>query len=330
MRTIRWGIIGCGAVTEVKSGPGFQQAENSQLVAVMRRTASLAEDYARRHGVPRWHDDADEIIAADDIDSVYVATPPDTHRDYVLRCAAAGKPVYVEKPMAADHAECLEMIEACRSAGVPLWVGYYRRALPRFLAVQQLIMDGAIGDVRAVRLERYEPLADATDPANLWRLDPSVSRGGLFFDGDCHALDVLDLLFGPVAEVNAVVGNRGGTYDAVDTVCADLRFESGVLGSGFWCYAADEGSDTTVIYGSKGRLSFSTSRPKPIRLAGVGLDRELSVDDPAHVHQPLIQTIVDELSGQGRCPSTGESAARTAWAMDQILAQRGSLRPEAR
>src|SRR5256885_9263588 len=150
MKTIRWGMIGCGDVAEVKSGPGFYKADHSRLVAVMRRDARLAADYARRHDVSRWYDDADAIIAADDIDAVYIATLTDSHRDYTLRCARAGKPVYVEKPMAMNHAQCAEMVAACRSARVPLWVGYYRRALPRFLAVKELVQSGAIGAVRMV------------------------------------------------------------------------------------------------------------------------------------------------------------------------------------
>src|SRR5215470_13734221 len=150
MKTIRWGLIGCGDVTEKKSGPGFGKAANSELVAVMRRHGALAADYARRHGVSRWHDDAEAIIGADDIDAIYIATLTDTHCEYTLRCAAAGKPVYVEKPMAMNHAECLDMIAACRVAGVPLWVGYYRRALPRFLTVRDLVADNAIGEIRTV------------------------------------------------------------------------------------------------------------------------------------------------------------------------------------
>src|SRR3954453_17012092 len=150
MKTIRWGMIGCGDVAEVKSGPGFYKARDSSLIAVMRRNGALAADFARRHNVARWHDDADAIIEAPDIDAVYVATLTDSHHDYVLRCARAGKPVYVEKPMAMNHAQCTSMIEACRAGGVPLWVAYYRRALPRFLAVRDLIASGTIGEVRMV------------------------------------------------------------------------------------------------------------------------------------------------------------------------------------
>src|ERR1700690_3284048 len=103
---VRWGIIGCGDVAEVKSGPGFQKAAGSQLVAVMRRRGDLAADYARRHGVPRWYDDARALIDDPEVDAVYIATPPDSPAASALRAAAAGKPAYVEKPMARHGAEC--------------------------------------------------------------------------------------------------------------------------------------------------------------------------------------------------------------------------------
>src|SRR5690349_18239861 len=120
MPPIRWGIIGCGDVTEIKSGPGFQKAEGSELVAVMRRDAAKARDYAERHKVPRWYSDADALLADRDVDAVYVATPTSSHKEYVLKAARAGKPVLVEKPMAASVGDCEAMIAACREAGVPL------------------------------------------------------------------------------------------------------------------------------------------------------------------------------------------------------------------
>ena len=109
-REVRWGIIGCGDVTEVKSGPGFQKAKNSSLVAVMRRNTDLARDYASRHQVPKWYANADDLINDDKFDIVYIATPPAFHKDYTLKVSLAKKYVYVEKPMAVDFAECQEMI----------------------------------------------------------------------------------------------------------------------------------------------------------------------------------------------------------------------------
>lgn len=324
MKPIRWGMIGCGDVTEKKSGPGFAKAAHSQLIAVMRRNGPLAADYARRHGVPRWHDDADAIIGAPDIDAVYIATLTDSHREYTLRCAAAGKPVYVEKPMGMNHAECLDMIAACRVAKVPLWVGYYRRALPRFLAVRDLIASGAIGPVRMVVSRQFQRLPGPevfTGGAVPWRVNPALSGGGFFFEGACHTLDFLDFLFGPISDVRAFAANQAGAYRAEDIVAATYRFASGVYGSGTWCYTADFDEEYNEIVGATGRIRFSTSAPVPIRILRGDSVEELPIGDPEHVHQPLIQTIVDELNGSGKCPSTGESGARTARAMDAILAE---------
>ena len=323
MKTVRWGMIGCGDVTERKSGPGFGKAAHSELVAVMRRNGALAADYARRHGVARWHDDADAIIRAPDIDAIYIATLTDSHCDYTLRCAAAGKPVYVEKPMGMNHAECLDMIAACRAAGVPLWVGYYRRALPRFLAVRDLIAADAVGEVRMVtsrQLQRLPSVDQFAAGAVPWRVNPALSGGGLFFEGACHTFDFLDFMFGPVAEVRAFAGNQAGAYRPEDIVTATYRFASGVFGSGVWCYTADFDEEYNEIVGAKGRIRFSTTQPVPIRIFRGDVMEELPVADPDHVHQPLIQTIVDELNGSGKCPSTGESAARTAHVMEAILA----------
>jgi predicted dehydrogenase len=325
MKTIRWGMIGCGDVAEVKSGPGFYKADHSQLVAVMRRNGALAADYARRHGVPRWHDDAEAIIRAPDIDAVYIATLTDSHHDYTLRCAAAGKAVCVEKPMAMTHAQCVDMIRACRTAQVPLWVAYYRRALPRLLAVRDLIHGGAIGDVRVVVTRQCQrlPPADRLAPGQElpWRIDPARSGGGFFFEMVCHALDFFDFLFGPIESVRAFAGNQAGAYRPEDIVVANYRFASGVHGSGAWCFAADLDEEYNEIIGSTGRVRFACFAPVPIVLVRGGRTEEIAIADPPHVHQPLIQTIVNELNGQGHCPSTGDTAARTAWVMDEMLGE---------
>jgi predicted dehydrogenase len=314
-------MIGCGDVAEVKSGPGFYKARDSQLVAVMRRDGSLAADYARRHNVQRWHDDADLIIHASDIDAIYIATLTDSHHEYTLRCAAAGKPVYVEKPMALNATQCAEMIGACKAHAVPLWVGYYRRALPRFLAVRDLVAEGAIGDVRMVtvrQLKRSPSREDLESSAIAWRSDPQRG-GGIFFEGACHTFDALDFIVGPIKEVRAFADNQARAYPSEDMIVAAFSFENGAYGGGGWCYSADQDEEYNEIVGSRGSIRFSTFSPVPIRLTrGSGVE-EIAVGDPPHVHQPLIQSIVDELHGKGKCPSTGETALRTARVMDAIL-----------
>ena len=239
MTTVRWGIIGCGDVTEVKSGPGFQKAEGSALVAVMRRDRAKAEDFARRHNVPRAYTRAGDLIADPEVDAVYVATPPSTHCELSLRAAAAGKPCLVEKPMAMNHGECLRMVEAFRSAAVPLWVAYYRRALPRYVAVRDLLAGGAIGRVTSVRVEVMDRLA-TRDEAAAWRFDPAIAGGGLLLDVGSHCVDLLDYLVGEIVEVAGFPVNTGGTYADRGRDRGLLPMAGGVVGTGIWNFNADE------------------------------------------------------------------------------------------
>lgn len=318
---VRWGIIGCGDVTEVKSGPAFQKIKNSELVAVMRRTGERAKDYAKRHHVPKWYDDADALINDPDVDAIYIATPPGSHKEYTMKAAKAGKPVYVEKPMALNFDECKEMIDACEEAQVPLYVAYYRRALPRFVKVKELLENKAIGDVRFVSTTQYQKASeDVKDSQNLpWRLQPELSGGGLFFDLASHTLDLLDFLLGPIKEVKGFASNQAGYYDAEDIVTGTYQFESGIHGVGNWCFSAFADVDVNEIVGSKGKITFSTFGNEPIVLTTVKGTEQWNFEAPQHVHQPLVETIVADLIGGGsQCPSTGVTGARTNLVMGEI------------
>ncbi len=320
MKTIGWGLIGCGDVTEVKSGPGFQKAANSRLMAVMRRNGELAMDFARRHGVPKWYDKAEALIADPEVDAIYVATPPYAHKDYTLMAAKAGKPVYVEKPMAMNLSECQTMLDACRAANVSLLVAYYRRALPRFLKVKEIVESGQIGRPRAVTIALYRPHVPPPPGSTDWRVDPAVAGGGRFVDMACHMLDFLDYVLGPIRTASGLAANQAKQYPAEDCVTAALEFESGVLGAGLWWFASPDPVDRTEIAGTRGRVVFASFDEGPVVLEAGGRTTEFPIPHPPHVQQPLIQTVVDQLNGAGQCPSTGESAARTTRVMDQILA----------
>jgi len=321
METVRWGIIGCGNVTEVKSGPGFQKAEGSQLMAVMRRDAALAKSYAQRHNVPRWHADAQALIDDPNVDAVYIATPPSTHAVYTLAAARAGKPVYVEKPMALNAVECEAMIAACRAAGVPLFVAYYRRALPRCLKVKELLDSGAIGKVRYVEITLAQP-AQPMDPKALpWRVLPDVAGGGIFVDLASHTLDFLDYALGPVRRARGVAAHHGGVYPPEGIVSAAFEFESGVQAAGIWCFNAAAEIDRVTLMGSGGQMSFATFADEPLLLENKAGRQIYEIPHPAHVQQPLIQQVVDELRGRGRCVSRGETALRTSRVMEALLAE---------
>ncbi len=319
MKIIRWGIIGCGQVTEIKSGPGFQKANYSKLVAVMRRDKHLAEDYARRHGIAKFYSNSQELINDPEVDAVYIATPPNKHHDYVLEVAKAGKPVYVEKPMALNYQQCQNMVHACEKAKVALFVAYYRRTLPRFLKIKSLLDAGAIGKIQAVNIIFTRTFCHDSGKPLPWRVLPDISGGGFFMDLACHTLDYLDFMLGPIESASGYTGNLGKHYPAEDTVCACFSFLSGVQATGLWSFNSFQRQDQTEIFGDKGKLQFSSFGTEPVRLLSKSGVQEFAIDQPEHVQQPLIQSIVDQLNGITECPSTGTSASRTAWVMEKIL-----------
>ncbi len=318
---VRWGIIGCGDVTEVKSGPAFQKVPHSELIAVMRRNGDKAADYASRHQVPKWYDDADKLINDPDVNAVYVATPPDSHAEYAIKAMQAGKPVYVEKPMAMNAAECHNMIETSRQTGMPLFVAYYRRAQPYFVKIKQLIDLPAIGEIKMINLILHLPAkAEELEGAAGWRVDPAISGGGHFHDLASHQIDYLEYAFGPIREAHGVSVNQSGLYPAADAVTSSFQFESGVVGTGSWCFTVPErqASDVTEIIGSKGRISFSFFSNNVVHVETETMVENFEIPKPEHVHQPLVELVVQELRGEGKCPSTGETGMRASMWMDKI------------
>lgn len=325
MDHIKWGIIGCGEVTEVKSGPAFSKIPHSDLVAVMRRNAEKAKDYAKRHQVNGWYSDADDLINDPEVNAIYIATPPDSHAYYTKKAAKAGKPVYVEKPMGLDHAECLEMIAACEKAEVPLFVAYYRRALPYFLKVKELLEEDSIGTITSLTIELIKPPKpddfESPEDHNNWRTKPEISGGGYFHDLASHQLDLIEFLLGPVKEISGNTANRMGWYDAPDVLSASFAFENGVPGNGLWNFTSqpEDETDEIKIIGRKGSISFSTfDDSNPIILRNESGCTEFDLPYPKHVQQPLIETIVQNLRGNGECPSTGKTGARASFLMDKI------------
>jgi 1,5-anhydro-D-fructose reductase (1,5-anhydro-D-mannitol-forming) len=323
MESIRWGMIGCGDVTEKKSAPSFNKVNGSSLYGVFSRTESRAMDYAARHQVPHVYDSAGSLVNDPAIDAVYVATPPSSHAEYAILAMRAGKPVYVEKPMAVDYRGCVEMNQVASETGVPLFVAYYRRSMDYFLKVKELLQQQAIGKVLMVQSSLIlPPREEDLDRLNLpWRVRPEISGGGYFYDMGCHALDILSFCFGKYRSAEGWYANTGGLYPAEDTITASLVFENGLLYTGSWCFVAAEESSTDVIeiIGDRGRIRFSCFQFSPIEWMRGKDHREFAIDPPVHVQLPMIRTVVEELLGQGTCPSRGDSAAHINWVMDKIL-----------
>jgi predicted dehydrogenase len=326
MKKINWGIIGCGDVTELKSGPAFNKVANSGLVAVMRRDAVKAQDYARRHCVPRWYDDAAKLINDPEVNAIYVATPPSSHEEYVIAAINAGKPVYVEKPMANDYAAACHVADAASAKNIKLVVAHYRREQPRFKKVKQLIDEKAIGEILLTRLELSKPPMTQEEMANPgigWRIDPAIAGGGLFHDLGTHQLDLMAYFFGPVEKVTGIATNQGHIYAADDLVAGNLLFKNGVAFSGTWCFNAAPAAarDHCEIIGTRGKISFTVFSTDTITVLAEDTTATLSFDPLQHVQQPMIDATVRYFLGEGPNPSTGGEGAETLRLIEAFVAR---------
>ncbi|MBN1650693.1 MAG: Gfo/Idh/MocA family oxidoreductase [Bacteroidales bacterium] len=323
LKQIRWGIIGCGNVTETKSGPAFQQIEGSEIVAVMRRDADKAADYAKRHGIAKWYANADDLINDTEVNAIYIATPPDSHAEYTLKALKAGKPVYVEKPMALNYAEAKKMISASRKYQVPVFVAYYRRALSGFLKAKEWIDKHAIGEITNINLHLCLPARKEDYKAkNLpWRVQKEIAGGGYFFDLASHQLDWLSFVFGKADFVSSHVENRCGLYAAEDYVEANLRYRKKIDFRGKWdfCAKKEKATDSIEIIGRLGKITFSTFAFEALVLENKKGKKEFPFDKPKHVQKQLIEQVVKQLQGIDTCVSTVLSATETNRLMEKII-----------
>ena len=319
MQEIKWGIIGCGDVTEVKSGPAFSKVANSKLVAVMRRDAVQAADYARRHRVEKWYSDASELINDPEVNAIYIATPPLQHEAYTIEALAAGKPVYVEKPMTLNAEAAKRMIEASNQYRVKLTVAHYRRAQPMFLKIRELLNDKIIGNIRFVQLNMLQPL-NTNIIANTdedWRKNPAISGGGLFHDLAPHQLDLMNYFFGAIEKsVGFAVKQHTGT-PVDDLVSGQILFENGIIFNGTWCFTVSEAqqSDICEIYGSKGKISFPMFKNN-VSVTVEGQSKDYIFEPLKHVEQPMIEEVVKYFLNKRPNPCSGEEALITMKLLD--------------
>ncbi len=319
-RNIRWGIIGCGDVTEIKSGPPYYTIEGFELIAVMRRDEMKAKDYAKRHQVKRYYTNANDLINDTEVDAVYIATPPDSHKNYGLKVAKAGKICCIEKPLAPNFQDSLEIYEAFKKVNIPLFVAYYRRSLPRFQQIKIWLENKEIGEVRHINwhLSKPESEIDVSNEYN-WRTDGLIAPGGYFDDLASHGIDLFVHLLGNIKEAKGISLNQQGLYSSKDAITACWVHENGITGSGSWNFGCNSIEDRVEIYGSKGKIEFSIFDEAPVVLNSELKQNTMLIEHPKNVQYHHIKNMRDFFFENIAHPSTGESASHTSWIMDQIL-----------
>jgi predicted dehydrogenase len=311
MSKITWGIIGCGDVTEKKSGPALSKVPNSKLIAVMRRNAEKAADYANRHNVPKWYNDGEKLLNDPEINSIYVATPPASHIDYTLAALKKGLNVYIEKPITLNAAEAITIAEAVKQSTGKVAIAHYRRSQPMFLDVKELLDTKAIGDIRTVQIKMWQSLRPQliTHLEDNWRINPALSGGGYFHDLSPHQLDLMLYFFGEPVYYNGRSLNQSGAYPCDDSVSGQIIFKNNVVINGSWSFnvAETETIDECLIIGTKGSISFPFFGHS-VTTKIVTEEKTTEYPPLEHVQQPMIEKVVNYFNGQGPNPCSIDEA----------------------
>ena len=319
MDNIKWGLIGCGNVVENKSGPAFNTTENSSIYAIMRRDIIKAKESAEKLGAKKWYDNVDDLLADNEINAVYIATPPGLHLEQAIKCCKARKPTYIEKPFARNYEEAKQITKIFEDAGVPLYVAHYRRALPKFIKIKEILQSGKIGkiceaDFKLNRRYNYEEIH------NTWLYNTKLSGGGKFYDIAPHSIDIMVYLLGNFIQINGIATNNNKEYDVEDIVVMSFKTDIGVIGTANFNSLALDKKDKMIIYGTKGKVEFSMHGNDAIIITTVDGEERIEINNPKIIQESMVENVVKSLlTGEHLNTCLAKEALETYRIMDTVL-----------
>jgi predicted dehydrogenase len=321
MKTLRWGLIGSGDISQKRVAPALRDLPNCDFVAVSRARFELAGSFAKEFGARKWYENWQELVDDKEIDAVYIATPVYLHAEQTIAAANSGKHVLCEKPMAMNPAECERMIEACQRNNVKLGVAYYRHFYPVIERIKNAIASGEIGDIVLAQINAFEFFNPPDDHLRYWLINKEKSGGGPMFDFGCHRLEVLVNLFGSVRQLKSLVTNVVFNREVEDTATVLMQFESGVCATLAVTHAAIEPQDTLDIFGTRGSIRIEVLNYPEIKFIKDGVKIVESHANAPNVHLPLIEDFVDAVF-QDREPKVNGETGKTIAKLEEEIYSR--------
>lgn len=316
---IRWGFLGCGKVVQKKSGEAFRSVPNSEIAVIMRRNLEAAKECAEHFGAPVWCNNIEELLSAD-IEAVYIATPPGLHYEQAMKCLEAKKAVYLEKPFARNYTEAKALTEAFERAGIPLYVGHYRRALPRFLKIREMLKNNVVGEVKNIDFY-LNRVFSKKEAENSWLYNPVLSGGGKYYDIAPHTVDIINFLFGDITQVKGNAKNLGTGCPLENVVEMSFVTEQGVNGYARFNCVAEEKSDRMLVTGTNGIMEFSVHGKTDVIVKDIhgNVTEEFDLPDPKAVEEAMVQSVVEDLLGISECESKAKDVLVTYQIIDEVL-----------
>lgn len=323
MTILNWGLIGAGDIARKRIAPAFRDLPNCNFVAVSRAKAELAEEFAKEFGAKKWFQNWEDLLADNEIQAVYIATPVFLHAKQTIAAAKAGKHILCEKPMALNVAECDEMIAACKANNVKLGIAYYRRFYPLINRVKEIIASGEIGKVAFAQINAFEFFNPSPEHSRYWLLEKEKSGGGPMMDFGCHRLEVLTNLFGEVRQLKSIVSNAIFGRDVEDTASVLFQFESGTCANLNVTHAANEPQDTLDIFGTNGSIHIPILNGAEMKIR-LGNEERIEIHAPAiNFHQPLIENFTEAVL-QGKEPAITGKIGRQIAHLEELIYEKGN------
>ncbi|MGH9821190.1 MAG: Gfo/Idh/MocA family protein [Pyrinomonadaceae bacterium] len=318
MTVLKWGLIGAGDIAQKRVAPALRDLASCELVSVSRSRSELAEAFAKGFGARKWFAEWSELVADDEIDAVYIATPVYLHAEQAIAAAAAGKHVLCEKPMALTVQECDKMIAACRANNVNLGIAYYRRFYPLLSRVKQIIGSGELGTLSVAQINAFEYFDPSVENSRHWLLERKKGGGGPMMDFGCHRIEVLTNLFGAVRRVEAIISNEVLAREVEDTAAVLFQFESGVSANLIVTHAAIEPQDTLAVYGTKGSIQIPVLNQGRMTVRIGANEREEFHPPAGNVHEPLIEKFTQAVLRNAEPEVNGEIGRQVSAVIEEI------------
>ena len=317
---VRWGLIGCGDISQKRVAPALRDSPLCELIAVSRARSDLAESFAHQFGARRWYPEWQDQLMDYEIDAIYVATPVHLHAEQTIAAAERGKHVLCEKPMALSVADCDRMISACRANDVKLGIAYYRHFYPVVRRVKELLESGEHGVPVVVQINAFEWFDPSVSDPRAWLINKRLSGGGPMFDFGCHRIEVLLDIFGDVRDVKATFANTFfRAREVEDTAIAVFQFSRGTCGILTVTHAAREPQDTFDLYCSQGSIHIPVLNEGTMHISTADGERVETHPNAKNIHQPLIEDFAAAVLENREPVVTGEIGRAVALLEEQIL-----------
>jgi predicted dehydrogenase len=306
MNKLTWGLIGCGDIARKRVASALRDGAHCELVAVARAKAEHAAAFAQEFGARRWYADWHALLADEEIQAVYLATPVYLHAEQTIAAAEAGKHVLCEKPMALSVSDCDRMIAACRANGVHLSIAYYRHLYPVIQRVKELMADGTIGQPVIAQINAFERFDPAPAHPRHWFVKKECSGGGPMMDFGCHRIEVLLNVLGDITVVQSSVGQVHFQREVEDTAIALFTFANQARAVLSVTHAAQESQDTFSLFGSAGSLHIAALNKGELLIRTANSERIEQHPPHANLHQPLIEAFAEAILTQTAPPVSGD------------------------